>query len=240
MAEKKTTTKKIAPKKLSAKTRSQVQSHAVKKVTVEKTTPIQEKPKAFKVRKSYLVLVIIMLVLGACLYYGRGLFVAAVVNGQPISRLSVVNETEKQSGKQALDTLVRNTLILQEAKKQNITVSEKEIDEEIKKIEGTLSKQGQKLDDVLVMQGMKREDLRKLISLDKLVGKIVGKDIKVTDKEIDEYLEKNKEILPQDQSAEALRKTAMERVKQDKLNQKVQTWLEALKNKAKVLYFVQY
>ena len=181
-----------------------------------------------------------MFALGVLLYYGRGLFVAAVVNGQPISRATVVKEAEKQAGKQALDNIVRNTLIEQEARKQGITVSQKEIDEEIKKIKTTLSKQGQKLDDVLVMQNMTKNDLQKLIRLDKLVGKIVGKDIKVTDKEISDYLEKNKEMMPKDQSEEQLKKTAGDQIRQQKLNQKVQTWLTGLKSKAKVLYFVQY
>lgn len=261
MAKKTTTKKTVTPSKKAApktsvKTRAQVQSHAVakpksvSKSTTKNVTKIEEPKKQtntssstqkpMRVRKLYVGIVAAVLVLGAFLYVGRGLFVAAVVNGQPISRLSVVSESEKQSGKQALDTMVRNTLIEQEARKQNVTVSEKEIDDEIKKVEETLTKQGQKLDDVLAMQGMSRQDLRKLIKLDKLVTKIVGKDVKVTDAEVSEYLEKNKELLPQNQTEEQLKKTATEQVKQQKLNQEVRTWVESLQTKAKVMYFVQY
>ena len=236
MAKKKITkmsAKKSAPRKsatrTSVKPSSQVQSHV-----------ISDKFKSLKIRKSYIILIVIMFALGALLYYGRGLFVAAVVNGQPISRVAIVKETEKQAGKQALDNIVRNTLIEQEARKKGVTVSQKEIDDEIKKVEATLSKQGQKLSDVLVMQNMTKEDLQKLIRLDKLVGKIVGKDIKVTDKEISDYLEKNKEMLPKDQTEEQLKKTVSEQLKQQKLNEKVQAWLTELKSKAKILYFVQY
>ena len=226
----KKTPKKTAPK-TSVKTRT----------IVEKSVVEESKTKSpVKVRKSYILLALIIFVLGGLLYAGRSIFVAAVVNGQPISRLSVVKETEKQAGKQALDTIVRNTLIEQEARKKNVSVSEKEIDDEIKKVEATLSKQGRKLDQELAAQGMTQKDLRRLVRLDKLVGKIVGKDVKVTDKEISDYIEKNRDLLPQDQSEEQLKKSAGERIKQDKLNEKVRTWLESIQNKAKVIYFVQY
>jgi len=68
-------------------------------------------------------LLVVVLVVAAFLL--KGLFIAALVNGQPISRFTVISELEKQSGKQALTSLVNQTLIFQEAKKKNITVSPK-------------------------------------------------------------------------------------------------------------------
>jgi parvulin-like peptidyl-prolyl isomerase len=239
---KKTTTKKVTKKsapKTSAKTRSQVQSHAVKASSTSSDS-VQTRLKSLKIRRSYIILVIIMFALGALLYYGRGIFVAAVVNGQPISRVSIVHETEKQAGKRALDAIIQYTLIEQEARKQNITIPDKEINDAIKKLEDESAKRGGNFDQELAMQGVSRNDLPRLIKLDKMVGKIVGTDIKVTDKEVNDYLEKNKEMLPADQPEEQLRKTVTEQIKKDKLNEKVQTWLESLKNKAKILYFVQY
>ena len=235
---KKAPVKKTAPK-TSVKTRTQVQSLAVETPKV-KTAPETQTKKPMRVKKVYVIGVLVILILGALLYLGRGLFVAAVVNGQPISRLSVVKEAEKQSGKQALDSQVRNALIEQEARKQNVTVSDQEIDAEIKKVEGTLAKQGQKLDQVLAMQGMNKEDLRKLIRLDKLVGKIVGKDVKVTDKDIDSYIEKNKATLPANQDEKALRASVKDRLQQQMLNEKVQAWLQSVQSKANVMYFVSY
>ncbi len=230
-----------APIKKSVSTRAQVQSHAVETPAKKKdasTSPAAKQP--IKFRRSYVLFAVGIIVLGALLYLGRGLFVAAVVNGQPISRVAIIKEAEKQSGRQALDTIVRNTLIEQEARKSNVTVSDQEINDEIKKVEDTLSKQGQKLDDVLAMQGMTKEDLRRLIKLDKLVTKIVGKNVKVTDKEVDEYLTANKDLLPEGQSEEELKKAATEQIKQQKLNDKIRTWLESLQTKAKIMYFVQY
>lgn len=263
MATKKTSTKSAPARKPAAKTakksetktpvrskssssrtaasRSTVAKTSVTPETVEKTTTTPEtKQKAFKIKKSYIILVAVVIVLGALLYIFRSVFVAAVVNGQPISRLEVVQEAEKQSGKQVITTLIRNRLIEQEARKQNVTVSEKEVDDEIKKLEGNLQKQGQKLDQVLTMQGMSKEDLRKLIKLDKMVGKLVGKDIKITDQQVNEYIEANKESLPADQNENDLKNTVREQLKQQQLNEKVRTWLEDLQKKAKINRFVSY
>lgn len=241
-ATKKAPAKKTTAKpKTSVKTRAQVQSLAVEEPKVTSTPTKTEQPsKPMKVKKVYVIGVLVILVVAALLYLGRGLLVAAVVNGQPISRVEVVQESEKQTGKQALDSLVRNALIEQEARKQNVTVSDQEVDAEVKKVEGSLSKQGQKLDQVLEMQGMTREDLRKLMRLNKLLEKIVGKDVKVTDKDIDSYIEKNKDTLPENQDEKQLRASVKDRLQQQMLSEKVQAWLQGVQGKANVMYFVQY
>src|SRR5258706_5499792 len=120
MAKTTKTTKKSAPK-TSAKSRTIVQSHAVAKASKTETTRPSSR-KLLGTRKSYVILIIFLLALGALLFYGRGIFVAAVVNGQPISRLAVVKDAEKQSGKTSLETIIRNTLIEQEARKAKVTV----------------------------------------------------------------------------------------------------------------------
>ncbi len=248
-------TKSVAPK-TSVKTPVQVQAHAVAKPTKRKeattkstkvldTAPIKTEQQntklgVKKMRKSYILVALIIVILGVLLYFGRGLFVAAVVNGQPISRFTVVKEAEKQSGKQALDTIVRNTLIEQEARKANVTVSDKEIDSEITNVQTSLAKQGQKLDDALAMQGMTRNDLRQVIRLNKLVTKIVGNNVTVSDAEVSSYLDKNKDLLPQGESEDQMKATAIQQIKQQKLNTKIQTWLDSLQTKAKITYFVQY
>lgn len=192
-----------------------------------------------KNRRYITLALILVLVLGA-LYLLRSFFVAAIVNGQPISRVSVVNELEKQSGKQVLDTVVTKTLILQEAKKQNVTVSQEEINQETKKIEDNVKKQGQTLDQVLALQGMDRAALVEQIRIQKTVEKILGKDIKVTDKEVDAYIETNKEALGADPTSNESKASVKQQLTQQKLSEKFQTWLDGLKKKAKINYFVSY
>ena len=190
--------------------------------------------------KWYLTAGLIIVLIAGLLYLLRSFFIAAMVNGQPISRFSVISELERQSGKQALDTLVTKSLIMQEAKKQNVTVSQDEINKEIKRIEDNVKKQGQTLDQVLALQGMDRQALTDQIRIQKTVEKLLGKDIKVTDKEVSDYIEKNKDALGSDPTSEATKTQVKEQLTQQKLSEKFQTWLQDLQKKAKIDYFVKY
>lgn len=247
---KKTTTTPVAkvPAKKAVKRTSQSRSSAAAKTTPVKTqTPVKVSEsssvttsKPVRIKKAYIALIVIILLVGALLYFYRGLFVAAVVNGQPISRIDVVRQAEQQSGKQILDTMVRNALIEQKAKQQGVSVNDSEINTEIKKLQDNLSKQGQNIEQVLQAQGMNKDDLRKLIRLDKLVSKMVGKDVKVSDDEVNAYIEKNKETLPQGTDEATLKKQVSDQLKQQKTNEKVRTWLADLQKQAVVKYYVTY
>ncbi len=247
----------MATKKTTVGAKSSTSRHTIKKSTGNKftssassnvptanssssTSSANINGTSFRIRKSYIIFLAVIAVLATLIVRYKGLVVAAVVNGNPIYRVNVVKETEKQAGKQTINNLVRNSLIEQEAKKQNITVTDKEIDDEIKKVESTLSKSGQKMDQVLQLQGLTKDDLKRLIRLDKMVSKMVGKDVKVSDSEVDAYIEKNRESLPAEQTEEQLRKSVSDNLRQQKLNEKVQQWLSDLQKKANIQYFVQY
>lgn len=239
-------TVKTSPKSTTVKSTATVSASPVKttasptKTTTEKQTKTQEAPRVVKVKKQYLILIIVIVLLGALLYYFRGLFVAAVVNGQPISRLAVVEQSEKQDGQQTLSTLVRDALIEQEAKKEGVTVSDQEVNTQIATLQSNLQKQGQSLNDVLSQQGMTMDDLRNLIRLDQLVQKMVGKNITVSNKEVNDYIAQNKASLPTNLSGNALKSQVKQQLIQQKTNAAVQTWLANLQKKANIVYFVQY
>lgn len=108
------------------------------------------------------------------LYYFKANLVVAIVNGKPIWRVSYAQEINRMAGKQALESLLTKTMIMQEAKKQKVVVANAEIDEEIKKAEEYSQQQGMTLDQLLELQGMKKEDLISTIKLNKLVEKMAG------------------------------------------------------------------
>src|SRR3989344_1536369 len=99
-------------------------------------------------------LVLIALAIGFALYYYRGLLVAATVNGNPISRLSVINELEGRSGKAALDSLIIKKLINDEFAAKNLSINEGDVDSKVKEIEDQLKVQGQTLESALSVEGM--------------------------------------------------------------------------------------
>lgn len=207
----------------------------------ETALPAQErKGPAVRFRKSYAIAILAVIFVAALLYAGRGLFIAATVNGEPISRLSIVSELERQSGKQALDSMVTKTLILQEAKRRNVQVTEQDIDEEIKKIESNLKQQGQNLEQVLALQGLTRESLRNQVRIQKIVEELLGRDIQVTDKEVTDYIASNSATLPQDANQQELNNSIREQLKQQKLSERFQTWLAELRQNAKINYIVNY
>ncbi len=246
MPEKKTQKTTAKPTKTKTPSRARKSSVKTQAVQSEKTvnkenasSPRLASLRSVRVRRTYIIIAAVILLLVAGIFLARNYLIAAMVNGQPISRLSVISELERQGGKQTLDTIITKTLIAQEAKKRNVTVSQKDIDNELKRLEQQYSTQGQKLDQVLAMNGMTKDQLVELIETQKRIEKMVGEQ-KVTDKEVDEYIERNRESLPQDQDEAVLKKNTKERLQQQKLNEKAQTFLDDLRKNAKIDYYVQY
>lgn len=200
-----------------------------------------EKPvKSMSVSKSKLFFLVSLVVLALLAFRFKSLFIAATVNGQPISRISLIKQLEKEGGKTVLDSLITNSLVLQEAQKEKVTASSSEISAQIDQITNSLKAQGQDINAALAAQGMTRNDLNDQIKLQILVQKMAGKDITVTDKEISDYFDQNKAAYPKgaklaDESAQ-IKTTLM----QQKTNTAITTWLTNLKSKAKINYWVSY
>jgi foldase protein PrsA len=220
-----------------------------KKKTVSQkatTAPVASTPSAVsKPYRAYLknskVLVIGgILLLAALLYVLRSVFVAATVNGRPVSRLELVRILERQNGKAALESLITKQLIMQEAQNQNVQIEDKEVDNEIKKIEQSVAQQGQNFEELLKAQNLTRDSLKEQIKLEKTIQKIIGKDINVSDEEVNEYIEKNKESFPPDSKVEELREPVREQIQQQRMSEKFQTWLEDLEKKATIYRFVNF
>ncbi|NTU46366.1 hypothetical protein HGA88_01960 [Candidatus Roizmanbacteria bacterium] len=188
--------------------------------------------------KKYYIIFAIVLLVGA-VYYFKNLFVVALVNGQPISRLALISELEKTGGKKTLTNMVTKTLIEQQAAKKNIKVSDADVNAKLKSISETLSKQGQTLDAALAANGMTKADLKTQLKFQIMLEKLVGNASPVTDKEVDEYIEKNKGSLSETVTPE-LRASIKEQLSQQGMNTKVETYISDLQKKAKVDYLVNY
>lgn len=193
-----------------------------------------------KINVKVVVAIVVVIFLAAVAYYFKGYYVAALVNGTPISRLSVIQELERQSGKAALESLVTKRLIENEARKKNITVSDDDISAEIKKIEEQLAKQGGSLQMVLSQQGMTEERLREQIGLQKEIEKIIADKIAVSDAEVDTYIQDTKAVPAKDEKPEDMKTRIKEQLKQDKFSKEADAWIAALKDGAKIQYFVDY
>ncbi len=180
-------------------------------------------------------IVIILALLFTC----KSVFIAAMVNGSPVSRLSVIHEVEKRSGKAALDGIIIQKILADEVHKKGITVSESEIATEMKAIEDRFTSQGATLDAMLVTQGLTRDDVRKQIITQLQVEKLLGDKIAVSDAEVGQYIADHKITVPKEKDAE-MRTQVAAQIKQDKTNKEGSALVESLRSQAKITYFVQY
>ena len=192
--------------------------------------------KVFTKKRVIVFLAVVLLLTG--LYFSRSLIFAAWVNSKPVYRFSLVRELEKQGGKQVLDSLIEKSLISSEAQKSKITISQSEIDTEIKNIEQTVSGQGISLDEALNLRGMTRKDLEDQIKTQKTVEKILSSKIVITDQELKDYFNANKTLFGQNPVFDKVKDQVNTQVFQQKLSEQYTTWITDLKTKAKILYFV--
>lgn len=185
------------------------------------------------------VLILVVLAAAAALYFGKGLVVAAVVYGKPIGRVEVIKLLERQSGKAALTSLVNNRLIDHEAMAKGVSVSDNEIQEEIKKVETSLSAQGLSLEAALAGENMTRQDLENQVMTRKKVEKILADKLTVSDGEVDAYIKDNGIKLEKGQEAEQ-KGAIKEQVVNQKLSSEAPQLLERLNAEAGIKYFVNY
>src|SRR3989344_424423 len=190
-------------------------------------------------RKSVILALVILAILGA-LYYFKGIFIAAIVNGSPISRWSIISELEKRSGQQALDALVTKKLIDTEAAKKGIVVSQADVDKEIQTLEARITKQGGTLALALSQQGLTEAQLREQILLQKELEKILSDVTAVYDDEVTEYLAKSKTPAPTGVSDADFKTQIKEQLQSQKFGTEADKWITDAKAKANITYFVDY
>lgn len=230
---KKKTLKKVSKKVLAVKTPKS------KNFLQGKLSLLTEKLNSLN-KSKYFLLTLIILILISLGYAGRSLFVAAMVGGRPISRLTLVKELEKRSGQEALEGLITKELIAQEARKRNVVISDTDIKAEIDRITGIVEAQGTTLEAALEMQGQSREDLEDNIKIQKTVEGILSDSLQVSDEEILKYFEENKEIYGADSKYEDLKASIKDQLSQEKLSGEFQTLLEKLRAESNIVYFVNY
>lgn len=195
---------------------------------------------AQRVKSRRFLTLFLIIVFALLIYSFKNQFLVATVNGEPIWRLTLIRELEKEGGKRTLDALVAKTLVLQEAKKKSVVVSSEELNQELKNMEEVLVQQGQNMDQLLAAQEMTRQDLAEQVRLQKLVEKLLGKEIEVSDEEVRDYFEKNKSMMPKDAKLEDFQEEIKRNLRQEKMNEKIQSWMRALQENAKINYFLKF
>lgn len=235
----KTSPQKTVSPKSSSKVNSQKEMPKDMSLSETSKKPVQTETTKAKSKKTLYLLALAAVILGL-LYYYKGLFVVATVNGKPITRMAVVSDLEKQNGKGALDNLVTKELILQEASQKGITVKQEDIDAELSKIEEQLKAQGQTLDQVLSSQGLTKEDVSENLKVKLYIERILEDKVAVSDEDAKKYFDENKASFAKDAKFDDQKAQIADQLKQQKLQEEYQKWMDDLKANAKINYFKTY
>lgn len=207
--------------------------------TVPQSSTSSAEVREMKVSRKMIIIGLIVIVVLFVLYSARSLFIAELVNGQPVSRLAIIQQLEQQGGKQALDRQTVQVLVLQEAQRRGITVSDAEINAQLKTISDGLAKQGQTLDQALAAQGMTKGELIDQMRIQKLAEKMVG-PITVTNKQINDYIEQNKASIPENSNMDQIKQTVKQQLEQQALQTKFTELVTNLRKKATIVPLVNY
>lgn len=198
--------------------------------------PTHATPSRLTPATKYLLGIAVALALIGAYAYNRYYSIASV-NGDSISRLAYYQALDRQYGKQTLDNMVTEILINQEAAKANLIIPQEKIDAEIAGIESNLESQGQKLDDALLVEGMTRQDLVNQIVTKLKVEALGSSEAEVTQEQIDEFIEQNKDFLPEDLDEAGLEDLAREQLESQSGSQNIQAWLDSVKASAQITYY---
>ncbi len=184
-------------------------------------------------KKFYLILVVAGLAL--LFMYKKSWFVAAMVNGSPITNLELQMKLNKQFRSQILTQLINEKIILAEAAKNNALASETEVSKKISEIETQVGG-AQALDTLLSQQGQTRNSIREQIKLQLTIEKLYANEATVSAEEVNTFVEQNKDQLRATDSA-GQQKEATEAIKSQKLSQIFSQKFQDLKQKAKIQIF---
>lgn len=184
-------------------------------------------------KKFYFVLLVAGLLLIAV--YKKGWFVAAMVNGSPITNLELQMKLNEQFRSQTLNQLVNEKIILDEARKNNTLATDAEINKKVEEIEASVG--GTKaMDEILSSQGQDRKSIKNQIRLQLSIEKLYLKEATVSAQELDKFLETNRDQLQSTDSAKQAEE-AENLLKQQKLSQIFNEKFQTLRQQAKISIF---
>jgi len=160
----------------------------------------------------------------------RGETTIATVNGAPISQSQF--DRAAGSSDQALQSLIDQQLILQEAKREKVTVPDSEVNSEVNTIKQQLGSGGE-FTAALQRANLTESQLREQIRTQKLATEMGAKGVTVSNDEAQTYYNQNK---PQfgTQTFDQAKDQISGQLLQSKQNEAIQTWIAGLRQKAKI------
>ncbi|MCR8848034.1 peptidylprolyl isomerase [Rossellomorea sp. SC111] len=126
----------------------------------------------------------------------------AKVGSETISKEDLYTTLVDQYGDGALDTLIAEKIVKLESEKKDLTVKDSEIKKELEKIKGQYDSE-EAFNEALASSGSDLDSVKENIKTYLLTEKLLKDRIKITDDQIKEYFEANKDTFAQEEQVEA-------------------------------------
>lgn len=185
------------------------------------------------VRRDYLLLLILGLILLAV--FKKSWFIAATVNGTPITNLELISKMNDQYRQQTLNQLINEKVILEEAKKKNIVVDNNQINDKVSELEKSVGG-AQVLDSLLSQQGQSRDSLRQQLRVQLIIEKLYQNEATVSAEEVNNFITQNAAALQATDSAGQIQE-ATNLLKQQKLSEIFSQKFQELRQIANIKIF---
>lgn len=225
-------TKKTVSKKVSKVNQPEISEVTNSQIDAPKGLPIVGNLLS---NRRNLIIVLVIVTVVALLVYKRSLFIAAMVNNQPITNIELQQRLNQQYRTQLLNQMVNEKILEQEAAKKGIFITPKQLSDKVAETENQYGG-AESFNMLLSQQGLSRDEFTKQIKYQLLVEELYKSDITPTDQDINQYMDANKND-PQATDEAKFKETAQKAIKQQKLGQIFNQKFQELKQAAKVQIF---
>jgi len=179
---------------------------------VENNSAVDSNPKRKRLRVGRiisLILIITIVILGLYWmknFFPTGMSIAANVNGEAILMQELDNEYQSVpevyrpfiTKSSILEQMISEKLLLQEAKKNSIIVSDEKVDEEIENLRAQTGHSTENFEKLLIEQGISLEDFKaqykKQLIITELLNKTIFNEIEITESDAKKFYDENRNL----------------------------------------------
>jgi foldase protein PrsA len=144
-------------------------------------------------KKIVLIMAVLILAIGVLLSFALPKDKAvAKVDGETISKDELYDEMVKQYGAATAEQLIADKIVASEAKKEKVTITDKELNEEVDKLKESYGGEevfNQMLESNNTTVDVLKDDLKNYLT----IRKLLEPQIKITDEELQTYFDENKD-----------------------------------------------
>jgi foldase protein PrsA len=215
----------------------------IKKLRVAAEEKMDEIKEVKRAPFNFVIKLVLIVAVGTILFLlaqkYRSQFLAGTVNLVPVSRYELNKKMAEKYGKQTFDEIVSERLLAQELKKNNIVVTNEEVDAEMAKIIKDYGSQDAfkaALTQYNLTEEKAKESVKQSLALKKMIEKTYK--IEISDEAVKKYFDENAKTLFVGKKLEAVSAEIKDTLYQQEVYTKTQEWFTGVRKEAKVVSFI--